>query len=66
MFVSENGLDPTAFASLLRLEDELVAMGATQLGGDAEVVDNFNSGGSESSLCLVWTPVCGSRPAIFA
>ncbi len=53
MFLSENGLDPTAFPSLLRFENELVALGAAHLGGDAEVVGNFTSGGTESILLAV-------------
>ena len=53
MFLSENALDPTAFPSLLRLENELVAMGAAHLGGDAAVVGNFTSGGTESIFLAV-------------
>lgn len=47
-FLSENALDPTAFPSVLRLENELVALGARHLRGDAEVAGNFTSGGTES------------------
>ncbi len=53
MYLSENGLDPTSFPSILRLENELVAMAAAQLGGDAQTVGNFTSGGTESILCAV-------------
>lgn len=49
-YLSENGLDPTAFPSLLRLENEVVGMAAAHLGGDAEVVGNFTSGGTESII----------------
>ena len=53
MYLSENGLDPTAFPSTLRLENELVAMAAAHLNGDAEVVGNFTSGGTESIILAV-------------
>ncbi len=52
-FLSENGLDFTAFRSLLRLERELAAFGAHHLRGDGEVVGNFTSGGTESILLAV-------------
>jgi len=53
MYLSENGLDPTSFPSILRLENELVAMASAHLGGDAETVGNFTSGGTESIICAV-------------
>ncbi|MBM4041707.1 MAG: aspartate aminotransferase family protein, partial [Planctomycetes bacterium] len=53
MFLSENALDPTVYPSLLRLENEVVAMGAAHLGGDGQVVGNFTSGGTESILLAV-------------
>lgn len=49
-FLSENGLDPTSFPSLLRLENEVVRMCATHVHGDAKAVGNFTSGGTESIL----------------
>ena len=52
-FLSENGLDFTAFPSLLRLENELVAMAAGHLGGGPETVGNFTSGGTESIMLAV-------------
>jgi sphinganine-1-phosphate aldolase len=52
-YLSENGLDPTAFPSLLRMENEVVAMTANHLGGDANVVGNFSSGGTESIILAV-------------
>jgi glutamate/tyrosine decarboxylase-like PLP-dependent enzyme len=54
-FMSENGLDPTAFPSLMRFENELVSIGASHLGGDEHVVGNFTSGGTESCLLAVKT-----------
>ncbi|WP_329062069.1 pyridoxal phosphate-dependent decarboxylase family protein [Amycolatopsis sp. NBC_01480] len=50
---SANGLDPTAFPSLLRMENDLVATAAGLLGGDAETVGTVTSGGTESCLLAV-------------
>jgi glutamate/tyrosine decarboxylase-like PLP-dependent enzyme len=50
---SANGLDPTAFPSLLRMENEIVAASAGLLGGPATVVGNVTSGGTESVLLAV-------------
>lgn len=55
MFFSENALNPMAFPSLKRFEAEVVAMTAGLLGGDAGVVGNMTSGGSESLLMAVKT-----------
>ncbi|BDS11024.1 pyridoxal phosphate-dependent decarboxylase family protein [Aureispira anguillae] len=55
MYLIENGLDPTAFPSLLRLENELIGMAKDLLGGDDEVVGNFTSGGTESIILAVKT-----------
>ena len=52
-FLTENGLDFTAFPSLLRLENELVGMLADHLGGDDEAAGNFTSGGTESIMLAV-------------
>jgi glutamate/tyrosine decarboxylase-like PLP-dependent enzyme len=52
-FLTENGLDPTAFPSLLRLENEVVGMVRRHLGGDEAVVGAFTSGGTESIICAV-------------
>ena len=49
-FISENGLDPTSFPSLLRLENEVVRMCANHVHGGDRVVGNFTSGGTESIL----------------
>jgi glutamate/tyrosine decarboxylase-like PLP-dependent enzyme len=54
-YLTENALDPTAFPSALRLENELVSMAASHLRGDAEVCGNFTSGGTESILLAVKT-----------
>ncbi len=55
MFFSENGLNPTAFPSLRELETQVVAMVASLLNGDKEVVGNMTSGGTESLLMAVKT-----------
>ncbi|MBN2284460.1 MAG: aspartate aminotransferase family protein [Deltaproteobacteria bacterium] len=55
MFLTENGLDPTIFQSLLRLENDLVSMATSHLNGDADVVGNFTSGGTESIILAVKT-----------
>ncbi|GAA0210820.1 aminotransferase class V-fold PLP-dependent enzyme [Saccharothrix mutabilis subsp. mutabilis] len=50
---SVNGLDPTAFPSLLRLENDIVATAARLLGGTPETVGTVTSGGTESCLLAV-------------
>ncbi len=52
-FLTENGLDPTSFPSLARLENEVVAMARAQARGDGDVVGTFTSGGTESILLAV-------------
>lgn len=48
-----NGLDPTQFPSVARIENDLVAAVAAQLGGDAATVGTVTSGGTESCLLAV-------------
>jgi glutamate/tyrosine decarboxylase-like PLP-dependent enzyme len=55
MYLPENALDPLSFPSLLRLENEVVAMTASLLGGDDQTVGNFTSGGTESLILAVKT-----------
>lgn len=67
LYFSENGLNPGAFPSLRRLETEVIGMAANLLGGDANVVGNMTSGGTESILMAVkaardWARA--QRPAI--
>lgn len=50
---SANGLDPTAFPSLLRMENDVVAAAAALLGGDASTVGSVTSGGTESCMLAV-------------
>ena len=52
-FVTENGLDPTSFPSLLRMENDLVGIAASHLSGDEAVVGSFTSGGTESCMLAV-------------
>ncbi|MCB9788500.1 MAG: aspartate aminotransferase family protein [Deltaproteobacteria bacterium] len=55
-FLGENAMDPTVFPSLMRFENELVAIGAAHLGGDPhEVAGSFTSGGTESIILAVKT-----------
>src|ERR671920_1948739 len=48
-----NGLDPTAFPSLLAMENALVGAAAKLLRGGAEAVGSVTSGGTESLLLAV-------------
>jgi glutamate/tyrosine decarboxylase-like PLP-dependent enzyme len=55
LFLSSNGLNPTAFGSLKRLEAEVVRMTATMLNGPDEACGTMTSGGTESILMAVKT-----------
>ncbi len=55
MFLTENGLDPTVFPSMLRLETDIVRMVATLLRGDEQVVGHVTTGGTESIMLAVKT-----------
>ncbi|MER7280305.1 aminotransferase class V-fold PLP-dependent enzyme [Dactylosporangium sp. NPDC000244] len=48
-----NGLDPTAFPSLLAMENDLVGAAAQVLGGDEHTVGSVTSGGTESLILAV-------------
>lgn len=54
-FSSANGLNPTAFKSLKRLETEIIASVATLLHGTPDVCGIVTSGGTESCLLAVKT-----------
>src|ERR1041384_2749995 len=60
---SVNGLDPTAFPSLLRLENDVVATAARLLGGTGATVGTVTSGGTESCLLAVLA-ARESRPGV--
>lgn len=49
-YFSENGVSPTAFPSVARLEAEVVSMVLSLLGGRGEEVGTMSSGGTESIL----------------
>lgn len=52
-YAGTNGLDPTAFPSLRRMENDLVAKAATLLNGPQDTVGTVTSGGTESVLLAV-------------
>jgi sphinganine-1-phosphate aldolase len=54
-FLSENGLDPTVFPSMLKLETDVVRMVANLLHGDENVVGHLTTGGTESIMLAVKT-----------
>jgi len=54
-FFSENGLNPLAFQSLKRFENEAAAMTAQMLGGGPDAAGTLSSGGTESILLAVKT-----------
>ncbi|HSF82901.1 MAG TPA: aspartate aminotransferase family protein [Anaerolineales bacterium] len=55
LFLTENGLDPTVFPSMLKLETDIVRMVASLLRGDERVVGHVTSGGTESIILAVLT-----------
>lgn len=60
-FLTENGLDPTVFPSMLKLETDVVRMVATLLRGDEQVVGHLTTGGTESIMLAVKTARDKSR-----
>lgn len=54
-FLTENGLDPTVFPSMLKLETDVVRMVANLLHGDENVVGHLTTGGTESIMLAVKT-----------
>ena len=68
-FLTENALDPTVYPSLLKFENDIIAMARAHLGGDENVVGNFTSGGTESCMLAVKTArdyARATRPQITA
>lgn len=53
MASSANGLDPTVFPSLLRMENDIIAAAAALLGGSSDTVGTVTSGGTESCMLAV-------------
>ncbi len=62
-YAGSNGLDPTAFPSLLQMENDLVAFAARLLDAPDTVVGSVTSGGTESVLLAVQT-ARDARPEI--
>jgi sphinganine-1-phosphate aldolase len=60
MFASSNGLDPTAFPSLLRMENDLVALTGALLDAPDGFAGSVTSGGTESILLAVLAARHGS------
>ena len=54
-FLSENGLDPTVFPSLLKLEMDVVRAVINLLRGDSNAVGHLTTGGTESIMLAVKT-----------
>jgi len=54
-FLTENGLDPTVFPSMLKLETDVVRMVANLVHGDENVVGHMSTGGTESIMLAVKT-----------
>ncbi|OFZ17646.1 MAG: hypothetical protein A2X86_01760 [Bdellovibrionales bacterium GWA2_49_15] len=50
LYMSENGLNPSAFPSLKEMENDVVSILAHQLGSTGEVTGTMTSGGTESIL----------------
>src|SRR3954454_18402746 len=55
MFASTNGLDPTAFPSLARMERDLIGIARPLVGAPGTAVGTATSGGTESILLAVQT-----------
>ncbi len=55
MFLTENGLDPTAFSSLLKMEQEVIDIAIQLMNGNKNSAGNFTFGGTESIILAVKT-----------
>jgi sphinganine-1-phosphate aldolase len=55
MYLGENGLDPTTFPSMHRIETQITRTLRDLLRGDDEVVGNCTFGGTESIICAIKT-----------
>jgi sphinganine-1-phosphate aldolase len=62
-YAGSNGLDPTAFPSLLQMENEVVGFTATLLDAPGSAVGTVTSGGTESCLLAVQS-ARDSRPDV--
>lgn len=52
-YLVENGLDPTAFPSVVKLENDVVSAIIALLRGDESVVGNMTTGGTESIMLAI-------------
>jgi sphinganine-1-phosphate aldolase len=55
IYFHQNGLNPSAFPSLQKMEAEVVSMAANLLGGGEDAAGTMTSGGTESILMAVKT-----------
>ncbi|HTW18183.1 MAG TPA: aminotransferase class V-fold PLP-dependent enzyme [Nocardioides sp.] len=62
-YAGSNGLDPTAFPSLLRMENDVVGFAADLLDAPPDAVGTVSSGGTESVLLAVQS-ARDSRPSV--
>jgi glutamate/tyrosine decarboxylase-like PLP-dependent enzyme len=62
-FADSNGLDPTAFPSLLQMENDLVGFAARLLDDPGTAVGSVTSGGTESCMLAVLT-ARNARPEV--
>jgi sphinganine-1-phosphate aldolase len=53
VFINENGLSPLTFPSLKKMENEVVAMMISLLGGSKEAAGNMTTGGTESLMSVI-------------
>lgn len=54
-YLTENALDPTVFPSTLKLENDVINVASTLVGGGEEAVGNFTTGGTESIMLALKT-----------
>lgn len=54
-YLTENGLDPSVFPSMLKLETDVVRMVINLLRGDSNAVGHLTTGGTESIMLAVKT-----------
>lgn len=52
-YLTENGIDPTAFQSVLKLEHDVIGLALDLLGGDEASAGNFTFGGTESIMLAI-------------
>ncbi|NMP16046.1 aspartate aminotransferase family protein [Thalassotalea sp. Y01] len=53
LFLTENGLDPTAFPSAMQLEKEVIGMAIDLINGGDKAEGSFTSGGTESIILAI-------------